>query len=108
MIRSSTKRNPVCFLLLADFLSEGLVISPANLCNVHGGFREFDAEIFHRVNNDLRDGEITEPLMVGWDHKPRRVARAASAEGVLIRALVACPVFSFGIVCLTDLPAARW
>ena len=44
---------------------------------------------------NLADRQIAIPMMVGRDHVPRRVARAASRQHVFIGPLIVVPVFPF-------------
>src|ERR1700691_1824115 len=87
------------------FLIDILVIFPADVGDVNGGLWHFDIELFHRLDDDLRNGEVAKPFAIGGNHEPRRVGRIAFAEHFLKGGLVAGPIFSFRIVRLADFPA---
>jgi hypothetical protein len=84
----------------------GLVIFSADIGEVDGGFGELDAEVFHGLNDDLRDGEVAKPFVIGGDDIPRRMFGAALVEDVFVSGLVAGPVFALGVIGFADFPAA--
>ena len=79
-------------LLAAGFLllDGGMIFAPdVRKVNRRRWKREF--ELLHRVGDDLRDGEIAEPLVIRRDHVPGRVRRAGRVDRVLERLDVVVP-----------------
>ena len=76
----------------------------ANLSDIYSRFGKRHFEIFHRSHDDVRDGKIAEPLVIGGNHKPGRFIGGAAIDRVFISRLVFFPVFSFQIISLADFP----
>src|SRR5262249_37067524 len=74
--------------------------------DIHLRRRELQPHLLQRVRDDLRDGEIAKPLVVGRDDVPGRVLRARLLHGVLERLDVGGPELALGVVGLADLPVA--
>ena len=80
-----------------------MIFTP-NLRQVHGWLGKLHIHIFHVTNNDLRNSQITKPLMVGRNDKPGSMLGARLVQHVLERLRVINPVVAFLIVRFTDLP----
>ncbi len=50
---------------------------------VDAGLGILHLHIAERVDDDERDGEVTEPLVAGGDHEPGRMVRAAALQRFL-------------------------
>src|SRR5215471_18434971 len=50
-----------------------LVIEPPNFFEIDRRLRQLQLHIIKGVGDDLRDGEIAKPLVIGRNDKPRRV-----------------------------------
>src|SRR5947208_8581155 len=67
----------VCFVL------SGLVILVANCAQIRCRLGRRQTEVFHGCGNNLRNGEIPEPLVVGRDDVPGSMLLARLREHVL-------------------------
>src|SRR5262249_4184455 len=84
----------------------GLMIFTPNLGEVHGWLGQLHIHIFHVANNDLRNSQITKPLMVRRNDKPGSMLGARLVKHVLERLRVIIPVVALFIIRFTDLPLA--
>src|SRR5919106_6490785 len=83
-----------------------MIFAP-NLREVHGWLRKLHVHIFHLPNNDLRNSEIPEPIVVRRDNEPWSVFGAGLVKRIFIGLRVTIPIFAFLIVGFTDLPLTR-
>src|SRR6266849_3249474 len=94
-------------LATARFLFVGrLVIFAANFRQIHGRLWQLHIHFFHRAGNDLRNGQIAEPLMVCRDDEPGGALGTRLSERILERLSVITPIIAFFVVRFTDLPLA--
>src|SRR5438876_7527823 len=97
----------LAFLTSIRFLlTGGLMVFTANLREVYGWLGKLHVHIFHVADNDLRNGQIAEPFVVGRNDKPGSVLRARLVKHVLECLRVIIPVVAFLIIRFTDLPLA--
>src|SRR5438477_13158822 len=87
-------------------LTGGLMIFAANLGKVHRWLGKLHVHVLHLLDNDLRNGQIPEPFVVGRNDKPGSVLGARLVQHVLERLCVIIPVVAFRIIRFTDLPLA--
>ena len=50
---------------------------------------------FERLGDDVRDGEIAEPLLIGRDDEPGTLGRVAPRNRLFVRDRIVVPEFSF-------------
>src|SRR5439155_23511730 len=97
----------LAFLTSIRFLlTGGLMVFTANLREVYGWLGKLHVHIFHVADNDLRNGQIAEPSVVGRNDKPGSALRALLGTHVLECLRVIIPVVAFLIIRLTDFPLA--
>ena len=72
--------------------------------DVDMGLRQLQVHLVHGIRDDLGDGEIAEPFVVGRNDVPWRVLRARPLHRFLERCDVVGPQGALGVVALADLP----
>ena len=80
------------------------MIFAANFGEVHSWFRYLDVHVFDPPHDDLRNNQITKPLMVGRNDEPRRVISACLVKHIFKGPGVIAPIVAFLVICVADLP----
>src|SRR5580698_1089418 len=92
--------------LRLSFLLFSLMVLPADEFKVDLGLGCLDVHLLEGGGDDLRDGEIAKPLVIGGDDVPGSVVGAGLAKDGFIGANVVVPEFALAVVVFADLPVA--
>src|SRR6478672_2234733 len=87
--------------------ARGGMIFAANVGDADVGRRQLQAHLVHRIGDDLGDGEIAKPFVVGGNDEPGRVLGAGLLHSTLVGGNVFRPQLAFRIVAFADLPLPR-
>jgi hypothetical protein len=69
--------------------------------------RQLESHVFHGLGDDLRNGQVAEPLVVGGNDVPGRVLAAGLAQRLFVGFDVVGPELALGVVAFADFPVAR-
>jgi Carotenoid biosynthesis protein len=69
-----------------------------------GGSWILEIQVLERFDDDVRDGQIAEPFVIGRYHEPGRVLLAGLFQGVLIGLLVLIPELALPLIGCRTLP----